>query len=155
MENGVAFEAHAQNILGRYDKETGQLLGFIFRDLGGLRIHPETLTSSTGVKFDFLPGHCVTTATLEEVYPKFYHTFVHNHIQRLSRVLGLHYNGKGWAMLRSHMASMIPPGHALRALWLDEGSRLVESKCLLRMRMQNSYRDVGFLDLLWVIPNLS
>ncbi|KAF5371850.1 hypothetical protein D9615_009541 [Tricholomella constricta] len=90
IHNGVAFEAHAQNVLARFDITTGEPTGFIIRDLGGLRIHPETLRESTGVDFQFLPGHCVVTASLEETYPKFYHTFVHNHVQRLIRILGMH-----------------------------------------------------------------
>ncbi|KAG5721095.1 hypothetical protein E4T56_gene7532, partial [Termitomyces sp. T112] len=139
INNGVAFEAHAQNVLARFDVTTGELLGFVVRDLGGLRIHPETLRQSTGVDFHFLPGHCVVTETLEEIYPKFYHTFVHNHIQRLIRVLGLHADGRGWEMLREHMGAAIPDDHHLRELWLSPNSKLLPSKCLMRMRMRDSY----------------
>ncbi|KAH9481479.1 NRPS-independent siderophore synthetase rfs [Psilocybe cubensis] len=144
VKNGVAFEAHAQNILARFDLETGQLQGFIFRDLGGLRIHPETLRNSTGVDFQFLPGHCVATKSLEEIYPKFYHTFVHNHIQRLSRLLGLHHNGRGYEMLRKHMGSVIPENHPVWKVWMDPTSTTVDSKCLMRMRMRDSYRDMVY-----------
>lgn len=52
--NGVAFEAHAQNVLVRFDSQTKGVLGFVLRDLGGLRIHPPTLRQSTGVDFQFL-----------------------------------------------------------------------------------------------------
>lgn len=144
LYDGVAFEAHAQNVLARFDKKTGELLGFIFRDLGGLRIHPPTLRMSTGVDFQFLPGHCIATETLDEIYPKFYHTFVHNHIQRLIRVLGLHYSGVGWKILREHMESVIPCHHRLRKLWLHSDSKFVSSKCLLRMRIRDSYRDMVY-----------
>lgn len=74
VHNGVAFEAHAQNVLARFNIQTGELLGFVVRDMGGLRIHPPTLSRSIGTNFDFLPGHCVVTDTVEEIYPKFYHT---------------------------------------------------------------------------------
>jgi len=141
--NGVAFEAHAQNVLARFDTATGKLLGFVVRDIGGIRVHPPTLRQSTGVNFQFLPGHCVVTETLEETYPKFYHTFVHNHIQRLIRVLRLHHNGLGWEMLRQHMEAVIPVDHALKRMWLNPDSKLVPSKCLLRMRMRDSYREVS------------
>lgn len=144
LYNGVAFEAHAQNLLARFDKKTGELLGFVIRDLGGLRIHPPTLRMSTGVDFQFLPGHCIATETLDEIYPKFYHTFVHNHIQRLIRVLGLHYSGMGWQILREHMESVIPDHHRLRKLWLHSDSKFVSSKCLLRMRIRDSYRDMVY-----------
>ncbi|PPQ77137.1 hypothetical protein CVT25_010831 [Psilocybe cyanescens] len=144
VENGVAFEAHAQNVLARFDIATGELRGFVIRDLGGLRIHPGTLRNSTGVDFQFLPGHCVATKTLEEIYPKFYHTFVHNHIQRLTRLLGLHYNGRGYEMLRKHMGSVIPVDHPVWKVWMDPSSTTVDSKCLMRMRMRDSYRDMVY-----------
>ncbi|KAK0235809.1 IucC family-domain-containing protein [Armillaria nabsnona] len=142
--NGVAFEAHAQNVLARFDIESGNLLGFVVRDLGGLRIHPATLAKSTGVDFDFLPGHCVVTSTTEEAYPKFYHTLIHNHLQRLIRLLGMHYNGCGWEILRRHLNSIIPADHELRKVWLDPGSDTVSGKCLMRMRLQGLYRDMVF-----------
>lgn len=143
IQNGVAFEAHAQNVLVRLDVETGKVRGFVLRDLGGLRIHPPTLRESTGTNFQFLPNHCVATNTLEEIFPKFYHTFVHNHIQRLTRVLGLHYNGRGWEMLRKHMGAVIPRTHPVWKVWMDPASTNVDSKCLMRMRMRDSYRDVS------------
>jgi len=129
--------------VARFETSTGKVLGFIYRDLGGLRIDPQTLKESTGVDFQFLPGHCVATQTLEETFPKFYHTFVHNHIQRLIRLLRLHTNGIGWDLLRKHMASVIPRDHKLWDLWMDPERRRVDSKCLMRMRMKDSYRDVG------------
>lgn len=144
MHNGVAFEAHAQNMLARFDVSTGRLLGFVIRDLGGLRIHPPTLKKSIGTDFKFLEGHCVATATLEEAYPKFYHTFIHNHMQRLIRVLGKHYDGSGWDMLRRHLEEIIPIDHGLYKAWLDPStSSVVSGKCLMRMRLQGSYRDVS------------
>ncbi|KAF5334269.1 hypothetical protein D9758_015548 [Tetrapyrgos nigripes] len=113
MHNGVAFEAHAQNVLARFDVQKKELLGFVVRDLGGLRIHPDTLNKSLGTNFVFLDGHCVATASVEEAYPKFYHTLFHNHLQRLIRLLGMHYNGVGWEMLRRHLTDLIPPEHGL------------------------------------------
>ncbi|KAF9448315.1 hypothetical protein P691DRAFT_669682 [Macrolepiota fuliginosa MF-IS2] len=142
--NGVAFEAHAQNVVARFETSTGKVLGFIYRDLGGLRIDPKTLRESTGVDFQFLPGHCVTTQSLEEASPKFYHTFVHNHIQRLIRLLGLHINGIGWELLRKHMSAVIPRDHKLWDLWLNPERKRVDSKCLMRMRMRDSYRDMVY-----------
>ncbi|KAF9484378.1 hypothetical protein BDN70DRAFT_903720 [Pholiota conissans] len=144
VHNGVAFEAHAQNVLARFDLTTGDLKGFVIRDLGGLRIHPPTLRESTGTHFQFLPKHCVATSTLEEIFPKFYHTFVHNHIQRLARVLGLHYNGRAWEMLREHMGRVIPKSHPVWNVWMDPKSITVNSKCLMRMRMRDSYRDMVY-----------
>ncbi|KXN81324.1 hypothetical protein AN958_05179 [Leucoagaricus sp. SymC.cos] len=144
IHNGVAFEAHAQNVVARFETATGMVVGFIYRDLGGLRIDPKTLKESTGVDFQFLPGHCVVTQSLEEASPKFYHTFVHNHIQRLIRLLKLHSNGIGWDLLRKHMASVIPRDHKLWDIWMKPERRRVDSKCLMRMRMKDSYRDMVY-----------
>lgn len=130
-------------MLARFDIATKELRGFVIRDLGGLRIHPPTLRESTGVDFQFLPGHCVATKTLEEIFPKFYHTFVHNHIQRLIRLLGLHHNGVGWEILRKRMEAVIPEEHPVWKVWMDSNSTSVDSKCLMRMRMRDSYRDVS------------
>ncbi|KAJ7593412.1 IucC family-domain-containing protein [Mycena floridula] len=144
LHNGVAFEAHAQNILARFDVRTGDLLGFIVRDLGGLRVHPETLIKSTGVDFEFLPGHCVATKTVDEIYPKFYHTLVHNHLQRLIRLLGMHYDGSGYVLLRKHLAAIIPVEHRVHREWMTSESTTVSGKCLMRMRLQGVYRDMVY-----------
>ncbi|KAF8640269.1 hypothetical protein AX16_010164 [Volvariella volvacea WC 439] len=150
LQDGLAFEAHAQNVLMRYDTKTGQILGFIVRDLGGIRVHPATLKQSTGIDFAFLPSHCVVTGTYEETFPKFYHTFVHNHLQRLIRVLGLHSNGIGWRLLRRHLRNNIPEDHPTFKCWLAPESKLVTSKSLLRMRIQDLYRDMVYSD----VPNM-
>ncbi|KAK1219366.1 hypothetical protein PQX77_017890 [Marasmius sp. AFHP31] len=141
LHNGVAFEAHAQNLLARFDTSSGELLGFVIRDLGGLRVHPETLRASTGVNFEFLPGHCVVTKTVEDAYPKLYHTLIHNHLQRLIRLLGMHDNGIGWQMLRKHLAAVIPPSHGLYTTFLGPRNDFLPGKCLMRMKLQGVYRD--------------
>ncbi|KAF5345677.1 hypothetical protein D9758_013059 [Tetrapyrgos nigripes] len=144
IHNGVAFEAHGQNALARFDSKTRQLLGFIVRDFGGVHIHPPTMKSSTEVDFEFLEGHCVVTPCIEEVYDTFYYTVIHSHLQRMIRALGMHYNGIGWEMVRGHLEKLIPPKHELRKLWLDpdsEKSKYIPGKALMKMRMQGLYRD--------------
>ncbi|KAL0579987.1 hypothetical protein V5O48_001990 [Marasmius crinis-equi] len=141
VHNGVAFEAHAQNVLARFDTTSGELLGFVVRDFGGLGIHPETLRASTGVDFEFLPDHCVVEKTLEDAYPKLYHALIHNHLQRLIRLLGMHHNGVGWEMLRKHLTAVIPRGHGLHEAWMGSGKDLLPGKCLMRMKLEGLYRD--------------
>ncbi len=41
--------------------------------------------------------------------------------QQLIRVLGLHWNGIGYALLRRHLEELVPSDHALRKVWLNEG----------------------------------
>ncbi|KAA1467571.1 hypothetical protein DENSPDRAFT_769364 [Dentipellis sp. KUC8613] len=141
LHNGLAFEAHPQNTLLRVSRSTGKLLGFVLRDLGGLRVHPPTLRSSTGVEFEFLPDHCVVTASLQEASKKLYHTLIHNHLHRLSRILDVHYDGTAWEYVRKHMTRNIPRESWLWDVWMSERAKSVSGKCLMRMKIQGLYRD--------------
>lgn len=67
LVNGVAFEAHGQNTLARFDKKTGLLKGFVIRDFGGVKVHRESLIKSAGVDIDVLPDSCVVAETTDEV----------------------------------------------------------------------------------------
>jgi len=145
LQDGVAFEAHPQNTIARFSLQPPhELLGFVIRDLSGLRIYPPTLLASTGLTLDVLPGHSVVAHTLDDVYVRLYHTMIHNHLQQLVRVLGLHYNGKGWEVIRSRLREAIPHGHALERAWLGE-AKTVAGKCFLRMRMVGAYRPVRII----------
>ncbi|RDB25516.1 Uncharacterized protein y4xN [Hypsizygus marmoreus] len=140
LHNGVAFECHPQNCLARFDIVTKELRGFIIRDFGGLRVHPETLKATTGVELDFLAGHSIIADDLDDVYTRMYHTVFHNHLQQLIRVLGLHYNGRGWEVVRQHLNDLIPKDHGLYNAWLSPERKTLPSKCFLRMRMSGMYR---------------
>ncbi|RCH85310.1 hypothetical protein CU098_006734, partial [Rhizopus stolonifer] len=139
LENGVAFEAHGQNTLARFDRKTGLLKGFVIRDFGGVKVHNETLKKSAGVELDILPDSCVEAQTLDEVSKLLYHTLFHCQFQRLIRVLGLHYNGVGWEIVRQHMADMIPKDHVMWAMFMEPAK--VPGKCLVRMKIDELYRD--------------
>jgi siderophore synthetase component len=64
---GFAFEAHGQNTLARFDRATGQLVGFVIRDFGGVKAHQETLQRTLGEQLDVLPNSCCIARTLDEV----------------------------------------------------------------------------------------
>lgn len=143
LHNGVAFECHPQNCLARFDLATKELRGFIIRDFGGLRVHTQTLKATTGVELEFLNGHSIIAEDLDDVYTRMYHTIFHNHLQQLIRVLGLHYNGRGWEVVRHHLNELIPKGHGLHTAWLSPERKTLPSKCFLRMRMSGMYRFVS------------
>jgi siderophore synthetase component len=155
LHNGLAFEAHPQNMLVRISKSKRRVIGFVMRDLGGIRVHPETLRASTGVPFEFLPEHVVVTETLQEASKKLYHTLIHNHVQRLARVLGVHYSGVGWASLRRNLEARIPRESWLWDAWMADDAKSVSGKCLVRMKLADLYRDVRnfpiFLDMALVL----
>ncbi|THU85116.1 hypothetical protein K435DRAFT_732522 [Dendrothele bispora CBS 962.96] len=140
LANGVAFEAHPQNCVARFSLETKEILGFIIRDFGGIRVHPETLLSTTGVQPDAVSGHSIIAPDLDDVYARMYHTVIHNHLQQLIRVLGLHYNGIGWEIVRQRLMEIVPREHSLWEAWLSEERKTFPGKCFLRMRMQGMYR---------------
>lgn len=143
LTNGIAFEAHGQNTLARFDRASGKLKGFVFRDFGGLRIHRETLYASTGVELDTLPDHCIVVADVNDSYKRLYHTLIHSHLHRLIRVLGFHHNGRGWARVRESLETRIPRSSGLWRAWLDPAKTTVMGKCLLRMKLEGLYRDVS------------
>jgi siderophore synthetase component len=146
LQDGVAFEAHPQNTIARFSlAEPHELRGFVIRDFGGLRVHPPTLLASTGVALDVTPGHSIVGETLDDVYTRMYHTMFHNHLQQLVRVLGLHYNGKGWQVIRARLKEAIPRGHALEKAWLGEEAKTIAGKCYMSMRLVGASRFVSFL----------
>lgn len=139
LENGVAFEAHGQNTLARFDRKTGELKGFVIRDFGGVKVHNETLKQSTGEELDILPDSCVEAHTLDEVSKLLYHTLFHCQFQRLIRVLDLHYNGVGWEIVRNKISELIPKDHIMWPMFM--GHEKVPGKCLVRMKIDELYRD--------------
>lgn len=146
LHNGVAFEAHPQNCVARFDLKTKKILGFIIRDFGGIRVHPETLFASTGVELDVVSGHSIIAPDLDDVYMRLYHTIIHNHLQQLIRVLGLHYNGRGWEIVRRNLMENIPRDHSLYDAWLSPERKTFPGKCFLRMAITKMYR---FVSLSW------
>ncbi|KAJ3805063.1 IucC family-domain-containing protein [Lentinula lateritia] len=164
IHHGVAFEAHPQNCLARFDVATGDLLGFVIRDFGGIRVHEATLLSSLSPSSDSgdpddkltrfeseiaLAGHSILAPSLEEVYTRLYHTLIHNHLQQLIRVLELHYDGTGWEVVRGCFGEVVGReeregrGRVLWEAWMGsdkENRETVEGKCFMRMRMQGMYR---------------
>ncbi|KAG1462348.1 hypothetical protein G6F56_005538 [Rhizopus delemar] len=137
--NGVAFEAHGQNTLARFDRKTGILKGFVIRDFGGVKAHNETLKKSAGVELDILPDSCVEAQTLEEVFKLLYHTLFHCQIQRLVRVLNLHYSGEGWEIVRKYMNLYVPKDHVMWPMFMETAK--VPGKCMVRMKIDELYRD--------------
>ena len=131
----MAFECHPQNCVARFDKNTKELKGFVIRDFGGLRIHRETLKASTGHDLDVKEGHHVAAKNLEEVYIRAYSSMIQNHLQLLLRTLELHYNGKGWAIVREELQRLVRRDHPLYDAWPAPERMTFPAKCYLRMRM--------------------
>jgi len=136
--NGVAFDAHGQNTLARFDRVTGELKGFLIRDFGDIRVHRETLEASTGVKMDVLPTSPIVATELSDVINKLYHTLFYLHLQRLIRVLDLHSNGFGWRCVREALDRNFSNNKSeiCKAI---RTQKQMPGKCLVRMRMAGLY----------------
>ena len=143
IHNGIAFECHLQNCLARFDLKTKELRGFVIRDLEALRIHPETLYASTGVKLDCPPGSGHNVFGLDHIYRSAYYIGIDNHLQRLIRVLDLHYNDQGWEIVRKHLSQCIPNDHPLYNLWLSPESKLPHKRGFFRPRITGIDRSVS------------
>ncbi|KZT57956.1 hypothetical protein CALCODRAFT_550316 [Calocera cornea HHB12733] len=150
IHDGVAFEAHGQNTMTRFDITTGELVGFAIRDFGGIKVHQPTLERSIGRRLEVLPDDAVGTEDLYDCFKLLHHTLIHVHIHRLIRVLGLHEDGRGWDIVRTHLDAAIPQDHALRKAWLSDDAQFVPAKCFIKMKMTELYRDYIYSP----IPNL-
>ena len=135
IHNGVAFECHPQNCLARFDLKTKELRGFVIRDLEGVRFHPETLYASTGIELERIPGNRYVAPDLDSLYKRAYTTTIYNHLQRLIRVLDLHYNDQGWEIVRKYLSQSIPKDHPLYDAWLSPETKMVPSKCDMGTRI--------------------
>ena len=146
-ESGLAFEAHGQNTMARFDKKTGELKGFVIRDFGGISIHRETLKKSCGVDVDVLPNSSVIAESMDLVYNRLYHSLFHTHLQRLIRVLGMHHNGRGWEMVRHYFNELVPKDDPMYAYFMEQSK--VSGKCLISMKLDGLYRDVSNIKINW------
>jgi siderophore synthetase component len=110
------------------------------------------LKATTGVDLDFVEGHSIIAPDLDDVYTRLYHTVFHNHFQQLIRVLELHYNGRGWAILREKLSCAIPREHPLYDAWLNPQRATLPGKCFMRMRMSGMYRFVSGPEIAYHLP---
>ncbi|CAF1183045.1 unnamed protein product [Adineta steineri] len=147
IKHGFCFEAHGQNTLARFDRHTGQLIGFAIRDFGGLRIHREQFESTTPFKLDLFPNSCIVTDDIMEVYTKVFHCLIQGHMNRLVRALDLHYSRKGWTIVRKAVEKHVSAASPAGKLWFKE---TVPYKAFLKMKLDHKYRDYIYSE----IPNV-
>jgi hypothetical protein len=103
------------------------------------------LKKTTGCELDVLPDSCVVAYTEDEVFKLLYHTLFHCQFQRLIRVLDLHYNGVGWNIVNERVAELVPKDHIMRPYFME--NERVPGKCLVRMKIDELYRDVSLFYL--------
>ncbi|CAI2165170.1 487_t:CDS:2 [Funneliformis geosporum] len=139
LVNGFSFESHLQNVLARFDSKSGQLVGFVVRDYGGIKHHQDTLFASIGERANVLKDNVTEAKDLIEVYDLLYHTLILCHVHRFVRALHLHYNGIGWDIVRKHFKQIVPKDHLLYKTFLEQDK--INNKCFIRMKCDGLYRD--------------
>ncbi len=164
IHHGFTFEAHQQNALVRFDKNTLRITGFIIRDYGGIRYYPPALQESTRhlpngpIEINTFPGHCIKAKSIDVVYRTAFHSMIQSHLHTVIKSLGLFRadegesrewsDGCGWKITRDILHQMIPKNHDLHKLWLQ--STEVKSKALLTMQTVGNFREHAYAD----IPNV-
>ncbi|CAE6342302.1 unnamed protein product [Rhizoctonia solani] len=108
LSHGICLEAHMQNMLVRFEVKSGALRGFIYRDMGGLRMHVSTmaLRGVTTKSASLVPGGVILTDDLEAVWVNAYHNFVVNHLGGALRAMGLSWVG-GWDIVRKELTDAL------------------------------------------------
>lgn len=144
---GVAIEAHAQNIVVRFCRQSGKLRGFAVRDCGGIQLHRPTL-EGLGIQLpEFDAKSSVSSDNLKQVWSRFHHVFLQNHVASLLVALGLELRG-GWAIVRDEIARVLdihnPGGDRDVLQYLLDGE--MPFRCFFTSRMEGvSPRTVSII----------
>ncbi|KAL4899549.1 hypothetical protein BDW74DRAFT_183656 [Aspergillus multicolor] len=142
--HGIALEAHAQNIVVRLDKSSGEIKGFAIRDFGGVKFHKPTLAAQ-GFNLDWeIEGSLTLTEKLDSVWNIASHTLLQCHAPSLLYGLRLESHG-GWAVVQEELLDVLAEldrsneiARRLVGYFCDE---TVVMKSFLQMLIQGVYRS--------------
>ncbi|HWB81055.1 MAG TPA: IucA/IucC family protein [Nannocystaceae bacterium] len=152
--HGLALELHLQNVLVRV--ADGRPLGFLVRDLGGIRIHgPRLARAGHALALD--PASFIATDDESAGASKLAHSLVHAHLAAVIGVLadrcGLD-ESAAWAIVRDAIAACLQTWSIVPALGdacaFDRAHLLaarVQAKALLRMRIEDRSSAYRFVEL--------
>ena len=137
-----------QNVLARFDVKTGALRGFVYRDMGGLRMHVPTI-KARGIDIksaNLVPGAVTLTDDLEAVWVNAYHNLVVNHMGGALRGMALQWDG-GWDILKEELKNVLEaspdPDNKAAELLEFMVQPTIKRKAFLRMKIAGVYRDVS------------
>jgi len=143
--NGVSLEAHSQNILARFDISSKTLVGFAYRDFGGLKLHTPILFQQGYEVKSSPPGSLIFTEDMRDLWENCHHTIFQSHLNQLIQALGLQ-KSSAWAIVRQLLKEVLDHEKA-KPLFDYLMHDMVPYKCFMRMKMQGLYRDVHNLAL--------
>jgi len=144
-DNGISLEAHSQNILARFDISSKTLVGFAYRDFGGLKLHTPTLLQHGYEVKSSPPGSLIFTDSMQELWENCHHTLFQSHLNQLIQALGLQ-QSSAWAIVRQLLEEKLDHEQG-KPLFDYLTQDMVPYKCFMRMKMQGLYRDVRNLAL--------
>ncbi|KAL1923762.1 uncharacterized protein VTP21DRAFT_8742 [Calcarisporiella thermophila] len=147
LKYGVAFEGHLQNSLPRFKRcpETGEwvLVGFAYRDFGGIEVHAPTLRETTGLTLDVLDEKAfVFSEKMSSLYSLVFHALFQCHLHLIIRASDMHYNGEGWRMVREELEATLPRDSDIYRHYLQ--SPTADWKCYIGMKLQGAEIDIMY-----------
>ena len=142
-QSGVSLEGHAQNILARFHIESKTLVGFAYRDFGGLKLHTPTLSKHSHEVKSSPPGSLILTNNMRELYENCHHTIFQSHLNQMIQALRLR-KGRAWGIVREELAKELDAerNETAQELYDFLMQDTVPLKCFMRMKMEGLYRDV-------------
>ncbi len=150
---GIALEGHQQNTIAVFSKN--EIRYFIARDLGGLRLHENTLMDK-GYSITAYPNSATITDDRQEVVNKFLHSIIQYHLGELILLLARHYQvseNTFWKIVKQQLMERFNhlKGQVDIARWQQEFSAIFEQdwqfKGLMRMRLNDVYSNYIYLNL--------
>jgi D-ornithine---citrate ligase len=151
--HGIALELHLQNTLVRI--ELGRPVGFIVRDLGGIRVHRPRLRRA-GHSLELAPRSFIVTDDEPAGLAKLTHALIHAHLAAVIGVL-LDYGlpeAEAWSMVHAQIDACLcawARDPALQDACAFDRARLfaasTQAKALLRMRIDDRSSDYSFVEL--------
>ncbi|KAF3913389.1 hypothetical protein ABW20_dc0107822 [Dactylellina cionopaga] len=140
---GISLEAHAQNMVARFSRSTGEISGFAIRDMGGVRGHTSTLEKH-GLLTDDLGKICIDDMDL--ILDKTHETLIQNNIGYLLYTLGLEESDNGsdiWEIVRSVLSETLDVENDATGsqIYKHFTKEKMPFKCYLRRRMAASFRE--------------
>lgn len=152
IDYGCAFEAHAQNVVVRCDRQTGAIKGFATRDLGSIKMHMPTLAKSGYELHSALEGSFVAEQDIEAMWRIIQFCLFQNNLNTFIYRLGLDRN-EAWAMIRQKLCDLLDSRAGV-----DNVDRLrdflfaetVPQKAFMVMKFNQAARTYQYVD----VPNV-
>ncbi|CAN8103030.1 unnamed protein product [Discula destructiva] len=144
---GLAFEAHAQNVLIRMDRTTGKINGWVTRDLGSMRIHMPTFRKAGCDISSFFHDSTIPTDSETHTWSIIQFCLFHHHLNVFIYRLGIPRHA-AWAMIREKLEAFFEGRKHLEnierirsALFADE----ISTKAFMVMKFADDWNECTVL----------